>query len=45
MVGGREAEREEEYGDDDDDDIEDGCIACGNPDYPRCKASCSMFDD
>ncbi len=39
-----EAEREEDYGDD-DDDIEGGCRACGNPDYPRCKTSCSMFDD
>ena len=21
------------------------CVACGNPAYPRCKSSCSMFDD
>ena len=31
---------------DEDDDFEDvGCTACGNPAYPNCKASCSMFDD
>ena len=22
-----------------------GCDACGNPAYPKCKASCNMFDD
>jgi len=21
------------------------CVACGNPAYPNCKLSCSMFDD
>ena len=21
------------------------CIACGNPAYPQCKASCPIFDD
>ena len=21
-----------------------GCRACGNPDYPRCKDSCPLFD-
>ncbi len=22
-----------------------GCRACGNPAYPKCKASCPLFDD
>ena len=22
-----------------------GCSACGNPAYPDCKSSCSLFDD
>lgn len=22
-----------------------GCVACGNPAYPNCKLSCSIFDD
>ena len=26
-----------------DDDI--ACNACGNPAYPNCKTSCSLFDD
>ena len=31
---------------DEDDDYEDfGCVACGNPAYPNCKASGPMFDD
>lgn len=30
---------------DEDDDIEEGCRACGNPAYPDCKSSCSLFDD
>jgi len=25
--------------------VDRGCEACGNPDYPRCKSSCSAFDD
>ena len=35
------------YEDDDEnfDDMEEGCAACGNPDYPRCKDSCPLFDD
>lgn len=24
--------------------IPEGCEACGNPDYPKCKYSCPMFD-
>lgn len=27
------------------DNDDSGCAACGNPDYPNCKDSCSMFDD
>ena len=27
------------------EDGEQGCIACGNPAYPECKASCPLFDD
>ena len=30
--------------DTDDDDIPEGCAACGGP-YPRCCASCPLFDD
>lgn len=26
------------------DEIPEGCNACGNPDYPKCKYSCPMFD-
>ena len=31
----------------DDDNCNDdvGCRACGNPAYPDCKISCSLFDD
>lgn len=29
----------------DDDDLPEGCAACGNPAYPNCQSSCSMFDD
>lgn len=25
--------------------FEQGCMACGNPVYPECKASCPLFDD
>lgn len=31
--------------DDDDDSGEEGCVACGNPSYPACMASCPLFDD
>ena len=31
--------------DDDDDSEEDCCAACGNPAYPDCMSSCSLFDD
>lgn len=24
---------------------EQGCAACGNPAYPKCKTSCPLFDD
>lgn len=27
-----------------DDAIGEGCAACGNPNYPKCKAGCPMFD-
>ncbi len=30
---------------DDEDDIPEGCAACGNPAYPKCKLSCPIFDD
>lgn len=30
---------------DDEYDSDEGCMACGNPAYPDCKSSCSMFDD
>lgn len=34
------------YSDEDDfNDIEEGCRACGNPAYPKCKSSCNLFDD
>lgn len=38
---------DESYHLNDYDDIlsEPGCAACGNPAYPNCKPSCSMFDD
>ena len=29
----------------DSDSDEAGCIACGNPAYPKCKSSCPLFDD
>ena len=29
----------------DRDHIPMGCAACGNPAYPDCKLSCSLFDD
>jgi len=32
----------EEY---DEDEREEGCAACGNPDYPDCKYSCPLYDD
>lgn len=28
-----------------DNDEDEGCAACGNPAYPDCMSSCSMFDD
>ena len=28
-----------------DDYIPEGCEACGNPAYPKCKTSCNLFDD
>ena len=28
----------------DEDDVPEGCAACGGP-YPRCCASCPLFDD
>lgn len=28
-----------------DDDMSEGCAACGNPAFPNCMNSCSMFDD
>ena len=28
-----------------DDDTDVGCVACGNPAYPKCKISCPIFDD
>ena len=31
--------------DDEDDEIDEECRACGNPAYPNCKSSCSLFDD
>ena len=39
-----------DYEDDDEDDDDDdwppyGCLACGNPAYPKCTTSCKMFDD
>ena len=27
------------------DEPEEGCIACGNPDYPKCKWSCDLIDE
>ncbi len=30
---------------DDDDEVDEGCIACGNPAYPDCKSGCPAFDD
>lgn len=30
---------------DDEDDMPEGCLACGNPDYPKCTSSCKLFDD
>ena len=30
---------------DNDDDGDEGCAACGNPDYPLCKTSCPLYDD
>ena len=29
----------------DDDSGDEGCMACGNPDYPNCKSSCPLCDD
>ena len=29
----------------DDDMAPAGCAACGNPAYPKCEASCPLFDD
>ena len=29
----------------DNDDMPEGCAACGNPAYPNCQSSCSLFDD
>lgn len=26
-------------------DGEQGCNACGNPAYPKCKSGCPLFDD
>ena len=34
---------DEEVEDFDGDD--EPCSACGNPAYPKCKISCSFFDD
>ena len=31
--------------DDYEDSYDEGCAACGNPDYPECKSSCPLFDD
>lgn len=28
-----------------EDPIPGRCVACGCPAYPKCKTSCSMFDD
>jgi len=28
-----------------DDEPGEGCTACGNPAYPRCKDSCPMYDN
>ena len=28
-----------------DDEIPECCCACGNPAYPNCQLSCSIFDD
>ena len=32
------------YDEYDDEDVPEGCADCGNPAYPQCKASCSLFD-
>ena len=34
---------EDDYDEEDVSDV--GCIACGNPAYPKCKTSCPLFDD
>ncbi len=31
--------------DDDYDSEDEGCRACGNPDYPNCQSSCPLYDD
>ena len=37
------------FGGTEDDEIMDAdefaCAACGNPDYPKCKYSCKLYDD
>lgn len=28
-----------------DYDEDSGCTACGNPDWPKCKDACPLYDD
>ena len=37
-----EADDVDEYG---DSEYDEGCAACGNPNYPACKTSCPLYDD
>lgn len=30
---------------DDADEMDYACSACGNPDYPKCKWSCRLYDE